>query len=106
VKCFLVALLVLLSFSLVNCGQVFVSGSMSFSDQRNLTGTVSLVQFTIAEHDGISIMVTAVTLINAGSPTTINFCGDQRMQFPLNQSVRTSFRPGSSCSTMLTVIIT
>jgi hypothetical protein len=105
VKCFLVASLVLLSFSLVSCGQVFVSGTTSFSEQQNVTGTVTLVQLTVSEHDGISIMVTAVTLINAGTPTTINFCGDLRMQFPLNQSVHTSFRPGSSCSTVLTVIL-
>jgi hypothetical protein len=105
VKCFLLASLLLLSFSLVNCGQVFVSGSTSFSDQQNLTGTVSLVELTLSERDGVTIMITAVTLINAGMPTTINFCGDQRMQFPLNQSVRTNFRPGSSCSTVLTVII-
>jgi hypothetical protein len=70
-----------------------------------ITGSVSIVQLQYL-HDGTgaTIMFTAVTLINAGSALTVNFCGDQRAQFPINQLVRATYNTGTFCSTLTAVM--
>jgi hypothetical protein len=37
--------------------------------------------------------------------STHSFCGDQRMQFPVNRDVRVNFTPGNSCDSVLTVVL-
>lgn len=90
---------------LAGCGQVFV-------------GFVSNPQVSTASVSGIVIIVhlensneisgpqafTAVTFSQGGLSSTVNFCGDQRAQFPLNQSVQADFTRGSECSTLVKVI--
>jgi hypothetical protein len=104
VKCLLPVLLLALS-QLLACGQVFF-GTVSKPDgAMSVTGTVSIVQLTVIDDNGgTSVTVTAVTLINAGNATTFNFCGDQRIQFPVHQFVRAHFTPGSTCSNVILVI--
>jgi hypothetical protein len=35
----------------------------------------------------------------------MTFCGNQTSLFPLNQTVRAQFNPGSSCASIITVVI-
>jgi len=46
-----------------------------------------------------------VTFLQNGTSSTIGFCGDQTSLFPLDQTVRANFNPGSSCATIITVVI-
>jgi hypothetical protein len=97
--------LLILSLLLNGCGQVFVHGSFT-PDMTSVSGTVSMVQLTlIADSHGSTVTVTGVTLVSSGNANTINFCGDQRSQFPLNQAVRTNFQPGTPCATLVVVIV-
>jgi hypothetical protein len=52
-----------------------------------------------------STQVTFVTLLQNGASSTIGFCGDQSVFFPLDQSVRVNFSPGQLYATVILVII-
>jgi hypothetical protein len=102
----LAALLLLAAlFLTTSCGQVFVRGALNAEGAQAISGTVSIVQLSfISGSSGTSITITAVTLISATCATSINFCGDQRSRFPLNQQVKANFMPGSACSNLIVVV--
>jgi hypothetical protein len=96
--------LILLSLVLTSCGDVFFRGAILTTPQ-SVSGTVSLVQLTVVFDHGSSITVTAVTLLGPNRANSINFCGDQRSQFPMNQFVKANFNPGNPCSTLVLVVV-
>jgi hypothetical protein len=96
--------LILLSLVLTSCGDVFFRGAILTTPQ-SVSGTVSLVQLTAVFDHGSSITVTAVTLLGPNGANSINFCGDQRSQFPMNQFVKANFNPGNPCSTLVLVVV-
>lgn len=87
-----------------NCGNVFIGGFFHPS-QSSITGTVSFVEVNTVISGGTSFEVTLVTFVQNGFSSSLNFCGDQSRQFPLNQTVTTNFTPGQSCATVVIVII-
>ena len=102
----LLAPLILLSFLLAGCGQVFVGFVSNPGGTMRVSGTVSKVQLGfINDGHGTLITFTAVTFINAGSATTINFCGDEQSGFPINRLAQANFTTGTFCSTLITVVI-
>jgi hypothetical protein len=98
------ASLILLSLFLTSCGNVFFRGAI-LTTQQSVSGTVSLVQLTAVFDHGSSITVTAVTFLGPNGASSVNFCGDQRSQFPMNQFVKANFSPGNTCSTLILVIV-
>jgi Flp pilus assembly protein TadG len=94
---FLVAALLLLS---ADCGAVFFGGAITTGS--TFQGTVSIVQLTAVNGN---TQVTAVTFLQNGFSSTMNFCGDQIGRFPLTQTVQVNFNLGSPCSTILLVVI-
>jgi uncharacterized protein YceK len=98
--------IVALSLLLAGCGQVFVGFVSNPGNPMHVSGTVSMVQLEFYDDShGTLINFTAVTFINAGTATTINFCGDQRRGFPINQPAQASFTTGTVCSTLISVSI-
>ena len=96
---FLVASLLLMS---AGCGNVFVGGAINFS---TVSGFVSIVQLTtVGDGSGGTVLVTFVTFLQQGTSSTIGFCGDQRVQFPMERMVKTNFNPGQPCATLIVVI--
>ena len=88
------------------CGQVFVGG---FSNPQvppsSVSGLVIVVHLgSTNDNSGQAVTFTAVTFSNVGLSNTVNFCGDHQSQFPLNQSMRADFHPGSVCSTLVAVV--
>lgn len=98
------ALLVLLL--LTGCGGVFVGFvSNPQGPPLSVSGIVIAVHLqTSTDVNGNSVTFTAVTFSNGGLSNNVNFCGDQRSQFPLNQSVRAQFNPGTLCSNLVSVV--
>lgn len=96
----LVCLVVSLLLTSVSCGDIFVRGAINTGAQ-SADGTVSVVQFSAASDGGVSI--TIITLIGSGMADTLNFCGDQRAQFPVDARVQVSFMPGKTCASVLAV---
>jgi Flp pilus assembly protein TadG len=98
----LFSLILVIAFLLlsVGCGAVFVGGAISTGS--TFQGTVSVVGLT--QLNG-STQVTAVTFLQNGFSSTMNFCGDQTGQFPLTQTVQVNFNPGLPCATILLVVI-
>lgn len=98
------ALLVLLL--LTGCGQVFVGVVSSPQGQPlSVSGIVIVVHLeTSSDVNGNSVTFTAVTFSNGGLSSNVNFCGDQRSQFPLNRIVRADFNPGTVCSNLVVVV--
>ncbi len=68
----------------------------------SFSGTVSIVRLTAAS-DGTQI--TFVTLVNNASSQDYDFCGNVVSQFPINTLVQGSFRPGTTCSTILRITV-
>ena len=102
-------LCVLLAICLIplgaGCGNVFLSAS-SQPGFSSASGMVSIVQLsTVIGTNGRTVQVTFVTFLQEGTSSTVGFCGDQSSRFPMNQSVRTDFIPGQSCSSILVVVI-
>jgi len=91
--------LLVISLVSVSCGYVAVSGVFRPGTQT-VTGVVSVVQFRFV--NGTSSL-TIVTLIDTGNANTLNFCGDQRGSFPMNQMVNASFSPGTNCDSLISV---
>ena len=84
-----------------SCGEIFVRGALH-SGTETTAGIVSIVQFTATE-GGTSI--TVVTLMQSGVAKTLTFCGDLRTRFPVDQVVRVTFAPGSSCDSVIVIVI-
>jgi hypothetical protein len=97
--------LVLLTLLIYACGNVFVSASWN-GGRQSIDGVVSIVQLTVISDGGVSTQVTVVTLANTLRNTTESFCGDQRTQFPVSNSVHVTFMPGQPCSSLFNVVIT
>jgi hypothetical protein len=95
---FILALLILCVLVTVSCGDVFVRGAINPGTQ-SVNGTVSIVELSV---DG-GVSITIITLSSNGMASTLNFCGDQRSQFPANSQVQVSFTPGSPCDNVLAV---
>ena len=95
----------MLSVLLSGCGQVFVGFVWNPNGTTgHISGTVISVQLGfIDDRHGTSATFTAVTLVNGGVSTTMNFCGDQRSLFPMNQFVSVDFHNGPYCSTLTAV---
>ena len=91
-----------LAFSLSSCGSVFVRGAVNSS---SVSGTVSIVQLTTGANGGAFVTITVVTFLQQGTSSTMNFCGDQRSQFPLNQFVQANFTPGTPCASVIEIVI-
>jgi hypothetical protein len=106
VKRLLPALLIVgLVISGVGCGNIFIRGAI-LSGTSTVSGFVSVVQFsTVIGGDGTMIQVTFVTLLQHGASSTIGFCGDQRSQFPMEQTVRAQFTPGQPCDSVIEITI-
>jgi hypothetical protein len=84
-----------------SCGEVFVRGAL-ISGSQTAIGVVSIVQFSVTDA-GTSI--TVVTLLQSAMANTLSFCGDQRSRFPLDQPVRVTFTPGSTCGSVVVIEI-
>jgi hypothetical protein len=87
-----------------SCGNVFIGGGFQ-PHQSSISGTVSFVELNTVISGGTSIEVTFVTFLQNGISSSMNFCGDQSGQFPLNQTVTTNFTPGQPCATLVIVVI-
>jgi len=73
----------------------------------SISGTVSIVQLSLViGNDGTTVQVTFVTFLQQGTSSTLGFCGDQRGQFPMQQTVRADFNPGQTCDSIVTIVIT
>jgi hypothetical protein len=86
-----------------DCGNVFIRGAIETGP--TMQGTVSIVQVSNSLNGMESTQVTFVTLLQNGTSSTIGFCGDQSVFFPLDQSVRVNFSPGQLCATVILVIV-
>jgi hypothetical protein len=103
----LLSLLLLTSLVLASagCGNVFVRGVFD-PGVSSISGSVSIVQLTIVTGDnGTSVQVTLVTFLQNGFSSSMGFCGDQRSQFPINQTVRADFHAGQTCANIVAVVI-
>jgi hypothetical protein len=88
---------------LCGCGsQFFVRGAVNTA---TVSGTVSLVQLSSVASHGTFVTVTVVTFLQSGTSTNLNFCGDQRAQFPMERFVNASFTPGPVCGSILQIVI-
>jgi hypothetical protein len=89
--------------SVCGCGsKFFVRGALNSS---TISGTVSIVQLTTVVDGGSSVTVTLVTFLQSGTSSTMNFCGDQRMQFPVDQFVQANFTPGTPCASVIEIVV-
>lgn len=85
------------------CGsKFFIRGAINTG---TVSGTVSVVELSIVSDNGASVTVTQVTFLASGMPTSMNFCGDQRSLFPLDQFVKASFTPAPACATIVQVTV-
>ena len=92
-------LLVALCLLLTGCGSFFVGFVSNPGGPFRVSGTVSVVSFGfVQDPTGLTITFTAVTFVNSGTATTINFCGDQRAKFPINRFLQADFNIGIHCS--------
>jgi len=101
------ALLLLPCALFEGCGTSFVGFVSNPGGRQTISGAVSSVQLgSVLDVTGQTIPFTAVTFLNPGTATTINFCGDQRVEFPEGRQVRADFTTGVFCSTLLAVVVT
>jgi hypothetical protein len=63
------------------------------------------VSVQVLDGPSATTLFTAVTVINVGTSVTVNFCGNQQNLFPLNTVVRADFTSGSTCSTVVSVVV-
>lgn len=83
----------------LGCGAVSINGMVNFG---TISGLVSIVHVTVINGN---VTVTAVTLVNNNASNTQNFCGNVASQFPMNSFVTATFNPGTTCGTIITVVI-
>lgn len=104
-RLFYLSLVACLTTTFTACGNVFVRGALP-GGISTISGSVSVVQLsaTVGEN-GTTVQITFVTLLQGGTSSTIGFCGDQRSQFPMQQTVRAEFSPGRTCASIVTIVI-
>ena len=89
--------------TLCGCGsRFFIRGAINTA---TISGTVSMVQLTTIIEDGTSVTVTLVTFQQNGTARSMNFCGDQQSQFPLDQFVKASFTTTPPCASIVQIVI-
>jgi hypothetical protein len=88
--------------ALCGCGgKFFIRGAINTG---TVSGTVSAVGLSIVSDSGAPVTVTLVTFLQSGMPNSMNFCGDQRTLFPLDQFVKATFTPTPACAIVQIVI--
>lgn len=87
------------------CGSFFVGFVSNPGGAKTVSGTVTVVSLGLYHDLFGSTSFTAVTFINVGNAVTLNFCGDQRNLFLINQNVRVDFNTGFNCSVLVRVVI-
>jgi hypothetical protein len=88
------------------CGAYFVGFVSNPGGTQTISGTVSTTELSfVPDITGETIMLTAVTFLNPGTATTINFCGDQRRKFVVDHDVRADFNTGVFCSILVAVVV-
>src|SRR4029077_4283999 len=70
-----------------------------------IQGSDTVVQLGNTLNGMETVQVTFVTLLQNGTSSTIGFCGDQSVLFPLDQTVRVNFNRGQSCAPVIIVVI-
>ena len=81
--------IVLLITTLIGCGSMFFVGGVINPDGSTIIGSVCMVQLSnVIDLDGSVVEVTFVTFLQSGISSTMTFCGDQRSQFPMDQTVQ------------------
>ena len=104
-RLFCLSLAVCLVTTLTGCGNVFVGGALPGA-LSSVSGSVSVVQLSaVIGENGSTVQITFVTLLQGGTSSTIGFCGDQRSQFPMQQTIRAEFNPGRTCASIVTIVI-
>jgi hypothetical protein len=96
-------LILMVSLPLAGCSQFFVGFvSNPGGSAVVITGMITTVGIGFVDNSqGTQVTFTAVSFGNTEGVTTINFCGDKRSQFPVNQVVRADFQAGLYCSTLI-----
>ncbi len=90
---------------LIGCGSTFVGFAFDPYRTGTVSGAVSGVAVVVVDDgQGTLIRATAVTLVTAGTATTVDVCGDQADRVPINQTVRASLSGGMPCSTLMAVV--
>jgi hypothetical protein len=90
---------------LCGCSSFFVGFVSNPGGATTVSGTVTVVSLGIFHDPSGTTTFTAVTFINFGNAVTINFCGDQRNLFPVNDDVQVDFNTGFNCSVLVRVVI-
>lgn len=92
--------------SSLSCGGYYFVGFVSNpGGATSITGVVvALSNGFVADPSGVT-QSTAVTFLNAGSKTTLNFCGDQQRLFPIEATVRADYTAGILCSVLVRVVV-
>jgi hypothetical protein len=104
-KCLLSFLLLCLVLILPGCGNIFIRGALP-AGSSTVSGSVSVVTLsTVVGEEGTMVQVTFVTFLQSGVSPTVEFCGDQRSQFPMQQIVRADFNPGTPCASIVAIVI-
>ncbi len=104
-RLFYLSLVTCLVTTLTGCGNIFVRGVLP-GGLSSVSGSVSVVQLSaVIGENGTTVQITFVTFLQAGTSSTIGFCGDQRSQFPMQQIVRAEFNPGQICASIVTIVI-
>ena len=99
-------LAIFLIATLSGCGNIFIRGALP-AGSSSVSGLVSVVELSaIIGDSGTTVQVTFVTFVQDGASSTIGFCGDERSQFPMQQTVRANFTPGQTCASVITIVIT
>ena len=99
-----ILLVVSLCAGISACGNVFVRGALL--SNSSISGSISIVQLSsVIDGSGSAVQVTFVTFVQNGTSSSMTFCDNQTSLFPLNQTVRAQFNPGSSCASIITVVI-
>jgi len=89
--------------SLCGCGsKFFVRGAINTG---GISGTVSMVEITTVIENGSIVTITLVTFLQGGMSSSMNFCGDQQVLFPLDQFVRASFTATPACASIVQVVV-
>ncbi|PYX32043.1 MAG: hypothetical protein DMG80_08955 [Acidobacteria bacterium] len=99
------ASLICLALLITGCGNVFIRANWNGNNQT-ANGFVNFVQLTfVTDGNNVSTQVTIVTLQDNFGASDFSFCGDQRSQFPPDRFAQATFTPGTTCSTLVSVVI-
>jgi hypothetical protein len=96
-------LVLLLLLSSTGCSGFFHARAQTGSTFQGSVDTVQLGN--VVDGTGETIEVTFVTFFADGVPFTIDFCDDQVVLFPLDETVFVDFTPGLTCSSIIFVEI-